>query len=694
VQTLLQIVYFYNPLLWLANWAIRRVREQAVDEAVQVTLGEKAGQYPETLLNVARLAFERPVLSLRLIGVVESKSALAGRIKRLLTRPIPKTAKLGIIGSALVMLLAAILLPMAKAKDTEPGFVIKGAVTNAQTGKPVAGAKVGDAEQYAGGKYGAVTDSSGNYSYKTWYEEHNVKCEASGYKTENKILLTKVLGSEKEKVIDFALMTDNSSDKVNSIKVYDVNKNVTEFDQKEDLLTPESAYAAINRVSAAGDANGWERVSIKQLAESFAKGKEKMKVEPQWAKVLLNAKILEVRICNGNNAIVIAQLLQEFSSEPIRKPIDIRHLKLENGKWLSAGNDRVWTIEEARAQFDSQCNNMKGKNDNDKKAMNPAEIVIAAAEFGDKSESDSNAAKAGRSSDIELSHDSGKQAGMLSIEGSGHCVKFSAPKEGLFLKEIKIYGSRYGEYEPPKEDFHVWLCDPNFEVIKEFSFPYSEFRMRGMPRWVELNTEPQTPLPPQFIICVGFDPHQTKGVHMYYDGRENNDSFTGLPGSALEPFKKGNWMIRVTAGEKGPTKPRAKAPDAQTPPKIIGTNPIAFKSDVLPQLDKLTVTFNQTMTDKSWSWVQMDNHFPNTTGKPYYDSVRKTCSLPVKLEPGNAYLVAFNVKPYIGFVNSQGIAARPYVLVFATKDRDGKPTPIPQDMIEKAKYINDQNQTD
>jgi len=36
VQTLLQIVYFYNPLLWLANAMIRRVWEQAVDEAAEI----------------------------------------------------------------------------------------------------------------------------------------------------------------------------------------------------------------------------------------------------------------------------------------------------------------------------------------------------------------------------------------------------------------------------------------------------------------------------------------------------------------------------------------------------------------------------------------------------------------------------------------------------------------------------------
>ncbi|MDH4238027.1 MAG: DUF1573 domain-containing protein, partial [Phycisphaerae bacterium] len=120
-QTALQIIYFYNPLLWLANCVIRRIREQAVDEAVLVAMGEGAQQYPQTLVDVAKMAFKRPALSLRLIGVVESESALAGRIKHILGRPIPKTAKLGIVGVLAVVIAGAILLPMARAKN-EGGF--------------------------------------------------------------------------------------------------------------------------------------------------------------------------------------------------------------------------------------------------------------------------------------------------------------------------------------------------------------------------------------------------------------------------------------------------------------------------------------------------------------------------------------------------------------------------------------------
>ncbi len=118
-QALLQIAYFYNPLVWLANTIIRRAREQAVDEAVQVALGESAESYPQILVNVAKLAFKRPALSLRFIGVVENKSALKNRIVRMLSRPIPKKAKLGLIGLVSIFLVAAVLLPMATARNEE-----------------------------------------------------------------------------------------------------------------------------------------------------------------------------------------------------------------------------------------------------------------------------------------------------------------------------------------------------------------------------------------------------------------------------------------------------------------------------------------------------------------------------------------------------------------------------------------------
>ena len=125
LQALLQIVYFYNPLLWLANSVIRRIGELAVDEMVLVALDEQAQDYPETLLRVSKLVWSKPMLSLRLIGVVESKSALSGRIRHILSRPFPRSARLGIWGVTAILAAAAVLLPMAMASGSAESRRVK-----------------------------------------------------------------------------------------------------------------------------------------------------------------------------------------------------------------------------------------------------------------------------------------------------------------------------------------------------------------------------------------------------------------------------------------------------------------------------------------------------------------------------------------------------------------------------------------
>jgi beta-lactamase regulating signal transducer with metallopeptidase domain/WD40 repeat protein len=118
VQTVLQIIYFYNPFVWLANAVVRRVREQAVDEMVLVALGAGAKSYSNTLIDIAEMAFWKTSLSLRLIGVVESKKALQRRIRHMLNRPIPKNARVGVLGTIVIIVIAAALLPMAKAQKS------------------------------------------------------------------------------------------------------------------------------------------------------------------------------------------------------------------------------------------------------------------------------------------------------------------------------------------------------------------------------------------------------------------------------------------------------------------------------------------------------------------------------------------------------------------------------------------------
>jgi hypothetical protein len=90
-------------------------------------------------------------------------------------------------------------------EDKQPSFVVRGTVTDAVTGEPIAGAKVSD-DQYAGGRQGAITDSEGKYRYLTWPEEHSIKVEAHGYKAQHKVITGLFHAeTENEKVLNFAL---------------------------------------------------------------------------------------------------------------------------------------------------------------------------------------------------------------------------------------------------------------------------------------------------------------------------------------------------------------------------------------------------------------------------------------------------------------------------------------------------------
>ncbi len=113
LQTFLQVLYFYNPLVWFANSMIRRLREEAVDETVLVATRSSPQQYGNTLLDVAAAELAPAEFTLRLIGVVESRRLLASRIKRIVGVPAPKSAKLGIIAIGAILTAALLLLPMA-----------------------------------------------------------------------------------------------------------------------------------------------------------------------------------------------------------------------------------------------------------------------------------------------------------------------------------------------------------------------------------------------------------------------------------------------------------------------------------------------------------------------------------------------------------------------------------------------------
>ena len=55
------------------------------------------------------------------------------------------------------------------------------------------------------------------------------------------------------------------------------------------------------------------------------------------------------------------------------------------------------------------------------------------------------------------------------------------------------------------------------------------------------------------------------------------------------------------------------------------------------------------------------------TGSPTYEDDKRTCVLPVKLEPGKTYAIWVNSDKFGNFKDADGRSAVPYLLVFRTK---------------------------
>jgi RNA polymerase sigma-70 factor (ECF subfamily) len=108
--------------------------------------------------------------------------------------------------------------------------------------------------------------------------------------------------------------------------------------------------------------------------------------------------------------------------------------------------------------------------------------------------------------------------------------------------------------------------------------------------------------------------------------------------------------------------------EAQTAPAVVvKSEPATDAKDVDPGITEIRVTFSKDMRDGSWSWTQRsDETYPQVTGKPHYVD-KRTCVLPVKLEPGKTYFLGINSPRFGNFKDASGRSAVPFALSFSTK---------------------------
>jgi RNA polymerase sigma-70 factor (ECF subfamily) len=134
-----------------------------------------------------------------------------------------------------------------------------------------------------------------------------------------------------------------------------------------------------------------------------------------------------------------------------------------------------------------------------------------------------------------------------------------------------------------------------------------------------------------------------------------------------------NAVLLLAAPLALPTAAAEEITLQTAPPVVVKTVPEAGSTGVDPKLTEIKVTFSKEMRNQSWSWVKVSEEtYPGSTEEPRFLKDKRTCVLPVKLQPGHCYAVRINSEDFSNFRDTDGRSALPYLLVFETKAAKGK----------------------
>ena len=116
---ILQIVYWFNPLLWFARRQLIHLRELCCDATVAGLLKNRTCEYRETLIDVARRFLTRPVEpGIGLLGLFEDTNRLLVRLSWLEKKTWRYKKMKNFIVITIIALMIAFVLPMAVGRGT------------------------------------------------------------------------------------------------------------------------------------------------------------------------------------------------------------------------------------------------------------------------------------------------------------------------------------------------------------------------------------------------------------------------------------------------------------------------------------------------------------------------------------------------------------------------------------------------
>lgn len=150
-----------------------------------------------------------------------------------------------------------------------------------------------------------------------------------------------------------------------------------------------------------------------------------------------------------------------------------------------------------------------------------------------------------------LFYDDDTMEGKRSISGAAQTVLFRLPEGSWQIDGIKLFGARYGDDEPPREDISIYFCDEGFDLLREVKVPYSSFE-KGDEKWQSVSFSP-VDVPKTFYVGIDFHATATKGVYVAMDkGVKRSHSRIAMPYTYVSDMKEtSDWMLRVHLRPKG-----------------------------------------------------------------------------------------------------------------------------------------------
>ncbi len=110
LQNVMLMVWWINPMIWVLNWHIRKIREYCCDDLILTSGLTQSESYSRSLIDIAKNThneFAGPVATA--FGMADHP--LAERIKRIMNPNVRRRAKISWIGAITMLVLAAVCLP-------------------------------------------------------------------------------------------------------------------------------------------------------------------------------------------------------------------------------------------------------------------------------------------------------------------------------------------------------------------------------------------------------------------------------------------------------------------------------------------------------------------------------------------------------------------------------------------------------